>query len=839
MRQTDRIMVCLSIILTLTCLSFIATAQDDIVRIESTGLPAVATQEELLPQGAVAHLRANNLELLLQNIDSFLTSFVPEKAVPPEFQPFLDSSHPFLAFLTTQMFGQEMQVNALSAMLGIALNKPVSLSFYPMDPQQGFVLSVPIADPQGFTGSVQNILRPVELTLESDEGLNYYYLEPGVPNMPEEIFLLTSDTMAFFCGSEQVAQMLVNRSVDKLAENPLHSKGLEKYAENDLVLLLSPAFIKPQIPMMKDSFRGALEPFYQQLRGLIAEIPPGQRILIDMRLRWELGIDSLEQLLNFAEAYSSAFYQVSLDWGARWLQELEGLALAIDLEQTIQQASVTLYSQGVKTEDFTAPLPATELKKALVALPGSKFAVNIEGQAPPNLPSRFLQDVLFAAERELKQRGLPLQAFSALKNFIAEQQLISPLEFKTPWSISTILKTTEAIAWEESKTLPELFTLMLELPSSMPLFMTVKMMPETDIEQLKAYFAEKADLKNANARALLGFREQLPVKPPFFDSSSEFSSQDFDNGATALVFENIHTTRRGYFGYQRHALINRRIILAETQNGYTYLYDWLPDEEIQNALMQAEPEALSPTILELLELVPADANSVKMLKTLPALPNALYVLTMLEHIAFQELDQFLKQANEILTDVDDDKVEEALLEAGIDIPVLVLRLKRDESGKLYCVLPGGLHYPRPSAMTIIQALLKDFSEGLDQVGGSLAYTAVRSGELESTILQRSDALALLVKTLGNNVFEKYLSTPDGMNLLLSQLMHPKDRVIGADTLLFTNALWENIREMLEDSGEHELYELADLLAPSEDEEEALEEFEESEVPGATDESNAE
>ena len=258
MLKTDRIVLCVGLILALACLPLISSAQEEITQIASTGLPEAASPEELLPQGAVVHVRANNLELLLENIDSLLMSFVPEKAVPPDLQPFLASPHPFLAFLTTQMFGQEMPVNALSGIFGIALNAPVSLSFYPMNPQEGFVLSVPIADAQGFTGSVQNILQPDELELEDENGLQYYYIEPGSRDLPDEIYLVSSDTRAFFCGSLQTAQMLANSGADKLSADPLYSKGIEKYAGHDLVLLASPAFIKAQNPMMKDSFAGAL-----------------------------------------------------------------------------------------------------------------------------------------------------------------------------------------------------------------------------------------------------------------------------------------------------------------------------------------------------------------------------------------------------------------------------------------------------------------------------------------------------------------------------------------------------------------------------------------------------
>ncbi|PID59095.1 hypothetical protein CSB45_01425 [candidate division KSB3 bacterium] len=814
--------VFLSLLLSLIYFSLSANAQEDVVQIASTGLPVTAAQEDTLPQGAVVHLRVNNLELLLENIDTLLTSFVPEQAAPPEFQAFLQSEHPFLAFLTTQMFGREMPANSLSTMFGISLHAPLSFSFYPMDPRQGFVLSVPIADFQGFTEMLHNILQPDTLSLESAEGMNYYSIQPGISYMPEEIYLLTSDTQAFFCASLQTAQMLANGGVEKLNSESLYHKGIEKYAGHDLLVLLSPAFIKAQIPLIQDSLSGALEPLFQQLRTAIRQSTEEYRS-VNIRLRWQFGVENLDQLLDFIEAYTTAFYQTGLEWVARRLQELDGLALAIDLDRSIQQLSTTLYTQDVKPEHFAVPLPLPEIKNALAALPGSKFAVNITGQTQPYSPSRFLQDFLFAAEQELKKRKLPLQTFSALKQVIAEQQHITPLSSKTPWTMSTILTSTEALPWEDSDSLTDLLVQMMDIPLSLPLLMGTKMMPEMEITQVKSHFEDMAKTKNANALTLQDFYARLALTQPFFEGSSTFYSSDYDEGITALVFENNYRTRRGYFGYQQHEWINRRIILSENKNGYTYLYDFLPDEEIQNALIHADPEAISPALLELFDLVPKDANSVNMLRVLPAVSNGIYALTIFEQIAFQELDRFLKHAEEILSDLEGDAVEEALLRAGIAIPVLAMQLKRDDdNGSLYCVLPGGLYYPRSSVASVVQELFNDFNEGLDRVGGSLAFSTVRAGELEYTALQRSDGVALLMKTLGNKVFEKYFSTPDGINRLVSQLTHPKDRAIGTDTLLFTNALWEDIRKLLEDSGDEDLRELADILVPLEDTEGATE-----------------
>ena len=126
--------------------------ENEIPVLLSTGLPTTDTPEEVLPQGAIVYLRVNNILELMENIDSLLTSFVPEKALPPEFQPFLTDPQPFIGFLGQQLFGQPVALKDIPNLIGLALDRPVSLAFYPMDPLQGFALSIPISHPMVAAG---------------------------------------------------------------------------------------------------------------------------------------------------------------------------------------------------------------------------------------------------------------------------------------------------------------------------------------------------------------------------------------------------------------------------------------------------------------------------------------------------------------------------------------------------------------------------------------------------------------------------------------------------------------------------------------------------------------
>ncbi len=118
----------------------LAGAQTDAPLILPTGI-SKGNPEELLPQNAVVHIRAHNLDNLLTALDELIMTFVPEKAVPPQLQPMLENSQPALAYLGLTTLGRTVTTKDLSALLGIELDQPVSLTFYPENIKSGFIFN--------------------------------------------------------------------------------------------------------------------------------------------------------------------------------------------------------------------------------------------------------------------------------------------------------------------------------------------------------------------------------------------------------------------------------------------------------------------------------------------------------------------------------------------------------------------------------------------------------------------------------------------------------------------------------------------------------------------------
>ena len=431
----------------LIAVPFTAGAQQEDSQIPlllSTGLPATETQEELLPQGAVMYLRANNLQILLENIDSLLTTFVPEKALPPELQPIFANPQPLLALLGMQVFGQPVDLNNISNLIGIALERPVSLALYPMNPEKGFVLSVPIAHPTVITGIVQSILMPEKIEKGAVGEIGYYRVVPFNPALPREIYILASDNTVFFCGSLNVVQMLVNAgNMGTINDDPVIAKGITKYGDRDLTLVVSPQFLKPQLPFLQQQAAPVLVPLFQKVREEVQQIPPAERLMIDARLRLEFGINGLEQLVDYAEAYSAGIYRVLLGKIVEVLTNLDGLALAMNVEEKFQSLALTLFSQDIQAEDFTQVLPMDAIKQALNELPGEKSPMIAVGQTPEARASTLVTNILNTIEEELTDNGLPTDTFLVYKEYYLTKQHFSSLESKTPWTLKTLVGIAE------------------------------------------------------------------------------------------------------------------------------------------------------------------------------------------------------------------------------------------------------------------------------------------------------------------------------------------------------------------------------------------------------------
>lgn len=761
-----------------------------------TGLPVVETPEAQLPAGAIGYLRANNIEVLLTNLDSMLMSFVPEKVTPPEFQPFLSEPHPIIAFLTTQAFGQPVETGKLGSMIGVALDRPVSVALYPMPPQKGILVSLPIADPMVLTNMLQNMLMPESIEQGTIGEVSYYKVTSWNPGLPPELYVMASETNVFLCGSIEVAQMLVNSANrGTMAAESVMSKSIAKYADRDLTLIVSPGLLKAQLPFFKQQAEMAIIPAFETLREELEEIPPADRLMIDARLRLQFGIEDLEQLVDYAEAYSTSISKVLLDQGVQYLMNLNGLALALDIEEALQTLALTLFSLDIQPQQFTQPLPLDAMKQALPTLPGVKSTLMASGHAPEAASSKLFTAILNAIEQELQNKGLPMQGFLAYKTYYLAKQPCPSLESRVPWTLKTIIPTFEKLDFSQYASLWELLQAVTNRFSGAPLFLPVALMPTMAEDVVAQYFTEKAEIITQNAQRYQEMRQELPFRQPFFSASSQFSQEEISENLKKLTFETAYTTRRGFFGYQQHELVNRKIMFQKSLPDYEMLYDANADLSRLEALLNAEQAPVPASVSKLLEQIPANATKVSVFRTLYLVEDLLRALTDTEALIHREMDTFLAEVQDIVETSGEENLEEKLLDAGLDVPLFLAAVHLDEDGNVYGRLPGGLHYPRPAAMPHVTSLFEDFLAVVSEVGGSTSFIAVHPEELEIASIQSTEALAVLVKSVVNTFYETYMSRPEGMELLMTNFAHPEDLQDRSEEEIFANPMWEGLEDL--------------------------------------------
>jgi hypothetical protein len=772
-------------------------AQQEIPALLSTGLPVTETPEDIFPNGAILYLRANNVQVLLENLDKFLTSFTPEKALPPAIQPLFANPQPFIAMFGQQAFGQPVTTKDLPNLFGIAFDRPISLAMYPMPPDKGFILSIPLANPTLVTGIVQSVLMPEQVEQGTIGAVTYHRVVPSNPKLPREIFILTSDKAAFFCGSFEVAEMLVNSgNTGTIKADPIIAKGVQKYTTHDLTLIVSPSLFKPQLPMIQEQAAQVLIPAFQQIREGVKQIPPADRLMLDSRLRSQFGIDGLDQLVDYTEAYASGLYKVLLEKGVQFLTNLEGLVLAVDFKDAFQKTSLTLFSQDIRTEDFTRLISVNDLKQALTALPGRKSTIVAVGRAPEAKPSKLFTDILNAIETELQNKGLPADSFLAYKDYYLAKQHYSCLESKVDWTLKSFVTPSAKTDFSQYKTLGDLMKSAWNRLSAGPFLMPLTLMPSVAEGVIEQHFADEAKTITQNEQNYRNMRAKLPFRQPFLALSSRFQQEDAGANLKKLTLERIYTTRRGFFGYQQHELINRKIMFHQKQAGYELLYDGGVDDALLKTLLDPAAHPVPSATLKFLDQAPAGANTVSVFRSRYFVPELLDLLSGFEDVMHREMDGFLANAQKLVDEKGSDEFDAKMLEAKMDIPFLLASLNLDANGKVYATLPGGLYYPRPAVMPKMQELFKDFlAAAANIVGGSASFLSVQPGEVELSSVQSTEALALLVKTVVNNFYDQYMSSPEGMEQLKNTLTHPADFQDHSAEAIFQNPFWKTMQNL--------------------------------------------
>lgn len=758
--------------------------------------------ETVLPAGAVVHIRAHNLANLIDTLEELIVSFVPDKALPPPLRALLDQKNPVLAFVGMQTIRQPLNTAVISQLLGVALDRPLSLTFYPREFPNGFVLAVPMKQPAALTNLLMNLLRPRRFEKVTLPGGSAYRVVGTNPDLPRSLFIVCSDDTAYVCGSRTMAtRLLVAEPGKRLSDSAMIGRSIREYGREDLTITADTTFLKDLLPMLMQFQQFPPDRIAELRRRALRGIPPRQRVRFEMRLRWRFGIRDIDQLFDYAECVATSAYETVFTELVRQIRAFDGLTLSIDVGKKFHRMSFAAYSKEIRPEDFTQPIPAGTAETAIGRLPGPRTSISLVGRSPAPGKSEHYAAWLKLLKAKMRQKELPLNFVDLLIKHADSIQSPAPLESKVPWraSASSLIDLPPSI--EGIRSLGSYAKLLGKQMEQGPAS-TLTVLPRETDDLFEKHFAAEVKANNATESAYREFEKKGFDNEGFYRKVSRFRVESvpgiwmwpLKGPLKRYIREEAYITRHGLFGYSQHEFINRRIYLGRTVGDYLYLQqegagnDWL---------RQADEKKLTPppeAVKKLLAQAPNQVNTVVIVRTLHLLLDLATVLTQFEDVAHAEIDAYLAQAKKVLDANPRGRktVEGKLLDLPVPIPVMTLN--RDNKAKLYCVLVGNLHYPRPKVMPLVNDLLKEFAARADQIGGSAQFVRVLPGKYEASAVQSTEALAFLVKTAVNRFFELHMADPAGLTRLQQSVLTPRDGQLRISEALVTNPLWEFLLE---------------------------------------------
>jgi hypothetical protein len=747
--------------------------QGSITFLDLKNVPVHETLEDALPKGALVYIRANNLQRMLENIDRLLTSFLPEKAIPPELKPVFSTPNPFLSFLGMKLFGDLVPPDQFSALTGVALDRPVSFALYPFDPEEAFIFSIPISDPVRLMDRIKQILRPSVFDKIDSGNMSAYHIVPSPSIFKGNLYLCSSENTAFFCSHIKTARSLANPADgETIGGDPAIACGLKNYKDSDLGVILSAEFIKSQLPSVKKRFSPELMTprFRKGIFQFLLDLDPVARGYMEAQLRLQFGIDGIFEFIRYLEAAAIGTYRVIFEEFLQWLAVTDGLVVAVDFEERFLTTSLSVFSKKIDPIQWAQPLPKEEIMQALPYIPGNRTNLVAVGRTPQSVSSGRVERILDSVEYELRRRNLDSAVYEALKTYWINKQINPPIESKVPWTLRTAVDPSKKIGINGFSSF-EKWLRAVVIGIHREQWARITLLPVAQKDIFEAAMENETRVTNQN-EAL--FRELLEPKLEgrrFYAVEGRIQKEALEGGVHKLILEKSYKSRRGYLGYQQHELINRRISYTKEMGRYLLIADGNDDTRMTQLINQ-DRQPVAPSMTEWLQRAPSDVSSVRVVKTLHLIANLVDFLGNAEDLIHRELNDFLREANEVKSALTDDKNRKN--RARLKFPILAMTLNMDNSGGLYCVMPGGLYFPRPKIVPKVRELLDDYLSVASNIGGVACYKTVNPGEMRVTIVQSMDALALLVKTSVDRFFDKYMTTEDGLGELMRILTHPDD-----------------------------------------------------------------
>ena len=762
----------------------VQVAQEKMVELSPSDLPANVEPEKLLPAGVILHVRINSSGELLDDASKMITPFIPEKAIGPVAQMALQQPNPLLALIGFQTMGQPLSVEMLSGMSGVDPTRAATLSFYLDNPQQGFVLCVPVLDLERPSALLQNMLRPnqapEEIELDGGTALR-------VQSSDLEMFVVCSKDTVCVCGSARLAQALLSSQPEqKLDSAKFIAKAIKKHSSDNLVVVIDPAPAKGFLPMINGFETIPPEQVAKWRDDLLANVGPQDLDSFNRQIKTQLGVEDVEQLLDYVECIALGSYEVTFKELKLAAKDFKGVTFAIDLQEEFQSFEMSLFSDAIKPANATQPLPMADVKKVVASLPGPHDFLVLSGQAAKPEKSRYLADLVARIGAKMTEKNLPMDLHDNVQAAIDGYEPVPTLKSEVEWTIGTsfLFDSVEADQYDDAMTYLTDFWASFSVVS-------LQAIPLQKDGFLESHFNQKSKTTNANYANWQKLWKNMNANESIFEQSSDSRAEALEDGVHRLTYEDTYRSKAGLFGYNEHELINRYFTLYRNQADHTLLW---PGGNDPDRFLSFKPEQEAPAISRLFDnaQLPEDVQQIELWRNIHRVVGFVDAVEDIESLLHKEMSAYLAEVQKVGAGAKDenDWIELIPEIEAIEMPITVAHVQWDPASKeVYLVTPASLAFPRPKVLPAVLELLKDYRTESPKLGGAIVHHQTQAGEYDLVVTQSTAGMAKLVRSVGNNVADEYLNNPTGQQKLQQLLSTELDRKTEEGFRLMTNSNW--------------------------------------------------
>ena len=510
-----------------------------------------------------------------------------------------------------------------------------------------------------------------------------------------------------------------------------------------------------------------------------------------MQFRMQLGVRDLDELMDYVECIAVATMEQGVDFISGRLLAFEGFTVAASLKGGFVEFNADMYSSRFQAETSSGALPMDQVKQALAWLGPDVQSFTVTGKTPQKKESPVLSAWAKRVQKKCQAKGLDWPGMTRFVEMLDALRPVPKVASESPWILTMHAPLHPAPSLEEAANLEEYLAML-----GGPVYCPVKVMPDQGRDFLETCFREETEALNRNRELGWEFENSIQKQNPWCIQENRFHMAPLDGGVTRYTRESVWTSRSGFFGYDQHELVNRKVTHARRVGDYLVTHrgaqgsSWL-------AGLKANPSGrIAPGVTDLLDRVPEGANHVSVQRVLQNVPRWMGFVDALESRLHSDVRQYLEKAQAAVDEGDDlDAAKHAI--RGMKMPLVIGSVCLDsETKKVYALLPAGnmpLMLPRPKVVPLVRELLEDYAAQADSVGGSLVYTRIKDESFQFSAMQSTEALTTFTRTVGNALVENYLASQEGMMKLQRTLSTPRDGEVSAfDEVVARNPQWAGI-----------------------------------------------